>query len=77
MFHNLPEHVCLCALEVSCAPSDRHGLHIAKCQAGPFGGTDWKRHSLSLLGELSAGLSWPSVWWEPLAQGARQSRIPE
>lgn len=80
MFHNplqlLPEHVFLCALEVSCAPSDGHGLHIAKCLAGPFGGADWKRQSLSLLVELSTGLSSPSVWWEPLPKGRRQGRSP-
>lgn len=48
-----------------------NGPHIAKCQAGPFGGTGWKGHSVSLLGELSARLSWPSVCWEPPAKGAR------
>lgn len=80
MCHNplqlLPEHVCLCALEVSCAPSGGNGLRIAKCQAGPFGGTGWKGHAVSLLGELSVGLSWPSVWWEPSEKSARQGRTP-
>lgn len=51
------------------------GLYFAKCQAGPFGGTGC-RDMVSLLGELSAGLSWPSVWWEPPAKGAGQGRTP-
>lgn len=45
-----------------------NGPHIAKCQAGPFGGTGWKGHSVSLLGELSGCPG-------PLCAGSLQPRV--